>query len=203
MTIPLVILAAFAILLGVIGTPAWPWFDSFLDGRTTTFNFARFFESGTPSVMLSSTIIVFVGVGLGRWLYGRRPITSAEAPDALERLQPQIFSILRHKFYVDELYQGTFIRWNTWFSRVSDWFDRWIWHGAVRTVSYLVLGLSWLARFTDTYIINLGFDGGCRTVTASGRFLARLQSGHSQNYIRLLGLAFVVLVVCLIWSGVR
>ena len=33
MTMPLVILAVFAILLGVIGTPAWPWFDSFLEWR--------------------------------------------------------------------------------------------------------------------------------------------------------------------------
>ncbi len=30
MTIPLLILAAFSILLGFIGTPAWPWFQSFV-----------------------------------------------------------------------------------------------------------------------------------------------------------------------------
>ena len=39
MTVPLMVLAAFAILLGVIGTPAWPWFDSFLDGQATIFEF--------------------------------------------------------------------------------------------------------------------------------------------------------------------
>ncbi|HLP76177.1 MAG TPA: NADH-quinone oxidoreductase subunit L, partial [Candidatus Paceibacterota bacterium] len=33
MTTPLMILAAFAILLGFIGTPAWPWFQSFLTGE--------------------------------------------------------------------------------------------------------------------------------------------------------------------------
>ena len=203
MTVPLMILATFAILLGVIGTPAWPWFDSFLDGQTTAFNSSRFFESGTLAVMLSSTIIVFVGLGLGWWFYGRKPITSSEAPDALERLQPQIFTVLHHKFYIDEFYQATFIRCNAWLSRVSDWFDRWIWNGAVWTVSYIVLGLSWLARFTDTYIVNLGFDGGCHTVTASGRLLARLQNGRTQNYLRLLGIAFAALVVFLIWSGVR
>ncbi len=31
MTVPLVILAAFAVLLGFLGTPAWPWFQSFLN----------------------------------------------------------------------------------------------------------------------------------------------------------------------------
>ena len=31
--LPLVILAFFAMALGLIGTPAWPWFRSFLEGR--------------------------------------------------------------------------------------------------------------------------------------------------------------------------
>jgi NADH-quinone oxidoreductase subunit L len=203
MTMPLVILAAFAILLGVIGTPAWPWFDSFLNGEPTALNFARFFESGTLVVMLSSSIVVFLGLGMGWWFYGRRPIVRVDAPDALERLQPQIFNLLRHKFYVDEFYQATFIRWNGWLVRISDWFDRWIWNGAVRTVSYLVLGLSWLARSADTHIVNPGFDEGCRTVTGGGKLLARLQDGRTQDYLRLVGVAFAVLVVFLIWSGVR
>jgi NADH-quinone oxidoreductase subunit L len=203
MTIPLLILAAFAILLGVVGTPAWPWFNSFLNGRPATLNVAGFFEGGILPVMLSSSIIVFVGLGLGWWFYGRKPISSTEAPDALERLQPQIFHLLRNKFYVDELYEVTLIRWNVWLSHLSDWFDRWIWNGAVRAVSYLVLGLSWLARSADNYVVNPGFDEGCHTITAGGKLLARLQNGRTQNYLRLVGVAFAVLVVLLIWSGVR
>ena len=203
MTIPLVILAAFAILLGVIGTPAWPWFDSFLDGQPTVLNGAGFLEKGIIPIMLTSSIIVLVGLGLGWWFYGRKPITSAEAPDALERLQPKLFSLVRHKFYVDEFYEATFIRWNTWLSRISDWFDRWIWHGAVRTVSYFVLGLSWVARSADSYVVNFGFDKGCHTVTIGGRLLARLQNGRTQNYLRLVGVSFALLVVFLLWSGTR
>jgi NADH-quinone oxidoreductase subunit L len=203
MTMPLVILATFAILLGVIGTPAWPWFDSFLNGRPIFFNVTGFLENGILPVMLSSSIIVFAGLGLGWWLYGREPIADADAPDALERLQPQIFHLLRNKFYVDEFYQATFIRCNTWLSRASDWFDRWVWNGAVRVVSYLVTGLSWLARSTDNYVVNPGFDEGCRTVTAGGKLLARLQNGRTQNYLRLVSVAFAVLVLFLIWSGGR
>jgi NADH-quinone oxidoreductase subunit L len=203
MTMPLVILAAFAILLGVIGTPAWPWFDSFLNGEPATVNFAGLLESGILPVMLFSSIIVILGLGLGWWFYGRKPIVSAEGTDALEKLQPQIFRLLRRKFYVDELYQSTFIRWNAWLSRVSDWFDRRIWNGAVWVVSYFVLGLSWLARAADTYIVNPGFDGGCKTVTVGGKLFARLQNGRTQNYLRLVGVAFAVLVALLIWSGVR
>jgi NADH-quinone oxidoreductase subunit L len=203
MTMPLVILAAFAILLGVIGTPAWPWFDSFLNGQSATLHVAGFFESGILQVMLTSSIIVFAGLGLGWWFYGRKPIDSAEAPDVLERLQPQIFNLLRNKFYVDEFYAATFVRCNAWLSRVSDWFDRWIWNGAVWAVSHLVLGLSWLARSADTYVVNPGFDEGCHTVTIGGKLLARLQNGRTQSYLRLVGVAFAVLVALLIWSGGR
>jgi NADH-quinone oxidoreductase subunit L len=203
MTIPLVILASFAILLGAIGTPAWPWFDSFLNGQPAVFSFAGFSEGGILAVMLFSSMIVFIGLGLGWWFYGRKPIVDVEAPDALERLQPQIFHLLQRKFYVDEFYQATFIRLNTWLSHISDWLDRWIWHGAVLTVSYLVLGISWLARSADTYVVNPGFDGGCHTVTTGGKLLARLQNGRTQNYLRLVGVAFAILVIFLIWSGMR
>jgi NADH-quinone oxidoreductase subunit L len=203
MTTPLIILAASAVLLGVIGTPAWPWFDSFLNGEEAGIHFSRFFENGIFPVMVLSSIIIVAGLGLGWWFYGRSPIVSAEVPDALERLQLQVFRVLRNKFYVDEFYQATFIRCNAWLSRVSNWFDRWIWNGAVRAVSYFVLGLSWLARSADSYVVNPGFDEGCHTVTAGGRLLARLQNGRTQNYLRLVGAAFALLVVFLIWSGTR
>ena len=112
MTIPLVILAAFSILLGLIGTPAWPWFASFLNGQQAKFDFGGFAENGILPMMLSSTVVVFLGLGLGWWLYGRKPIESAEATDALERLQPQIFNVLRNGFFVDEFYEATIIRFN-------------------------------------------------------------------------------------------
>jgi len=203
MTAPLMILAAMAILLGAIGTPAWNWFDSFLNGLPATLSFSGFLESGVLPVMLSSSIIVFAGLGLGWWLYGHRRVESAAAPDALEQLQPWTFAVLRNKFYVDELYDATFIRWTTWLSRVSDWLDRWIWGGAVWTLSHLVLGFSWLARSTDAYVVNTGFDEGCNSVTAGGRLLSRLQNGRTQSYLRLVGVAFAVLVIFLIWSGAR
>jgi NADH-quinone oxidoreductase subunit L len=203
MTVPLVVLAAFAILLGVIGTPAWPWFDSFLNGQPAILNFRGFSENGILSVMLVSSAIVFIGLGLGWWFYGRKPIASAEVPDAFEHVQPQFFNLLRHKFYVDEFYQFTFIRWTAWLARVSDWLDRWIWNGAVWAVSYLVLGLSWVARSADIYVVNPGFDEGCDSVRTGGKILSRLQNGRTQNYLRLVCVAFAVLVVLLLWSGVR
>ncbi|NYF78108.1 NADH-quinone oxidoreductase subunit L [Granulicella arctica] len=200
MTTPLLILAAFAILLGLIGAPAWPWFQSFLEGEHATLNFAAFSNAGILPLMAASSFLVFLGLGLGWWLYGRKPIATAEQPDALGKIQPHLFSILSHAFYVDELYSATILRLNAPCSLACDWFDRWVWNGAVQIISYLVLALAWLDNFFDTYVVNASFDESCQTVSRSGQILSRLQGGRIQSYLQMIGLALIVLVVLLLWG---
>jgi len=201
MTVPLMILAAFAILLGFFGTPAWPWFQSFLEGTQPAFSFAGFSEPGIIPVMLSSSLIVFLGLGLGWWFYYRQPIATADSPDAVGRLAPGAFSVLGHAYYIDALYGATLIRINTIWSRLCDWFDRFIWNGAVQTVSYLVLGVAWTDNFVDNYVVNTTFDGGCHTVSFGGRVLALLQGGRVQGYLRMIGVALIGLVIFLLWGA--
>jgi NADH-quinone oxidoreductase subunit L len=201
MTIPLVILAAFAILLGFIGTPAWPWFQSFLEGTSPTFSFAGFSEPGVVPIMLSSSLLVFLGLGLGWYFYGRTLITSADAPDPFGSRQPHLFSTLGHAFYVDALYAATLVRLNSWFAAICDFFDRFIWNGAVQLISYCVVGVSWLDNFFDNYVVNTGFDEGCQEVSRSGQLLSLLQGGRIQSYMRLVGCALIALVIYLLWGA--
>jgi NADH-quinone oxidoreductase subunit L len=201
MTIPLVILGAFAILLGFVGTPAWPWFQSFLESKPSPLSFAAFSEPGILPVMLSSSLIVFLGLGLGWYFYGRKPIETVETPDTLGERQPQVFSLLGHAFYVDALYAATLIRLNTWWSKACDWFDRWVWNGAVQIVSFLVVGLAWVDNFFDAGVINTGFDGGCESVSRGGQLLSLLQGGRIQGYLRVIGVALIALVIFLLWGA--
>ncbi len=199
-TAPLTILAASTMLLGLLGTPTWPWFESFLVGRQAKFELRGFAENGTFPIMLSSTVILFVGLGLGWWFYGRKPIAGLDNPDALERIQPQVFNVLRNGFFVDKFYGATVIRLNQSCAHFCDWLDRWVWGGAVRLVSYVVLGVSVLDRSLDAMVVNPGFDQGCQGVTRGGRILSRLQNGRTQSYLRIVGIAFVALVLFLIWG---
>jgi NADH-quinone oxidoreductase subunit L len=201
MTIPLIILAAFAILLGFIGTPAWPWFHAFLNGGTATVDFGRFSEDGVLLLLAGSSAIVFLGLGLGWLLYGRRPIQKADVPDLLERLPADIFTILRNKYWVDELYEATVVRFNAWWAGFCAFLDEWIWGGAVLLVSFLALGLSWVNRAFDEFVINLGFDQSCDGVSRGGKVISRLQDGQVQDYVRVIGIALVALVLFLIWTG--
>jgi NADH-quinone oxidoreductase subunit L len=199
MTVPLVILAAFAMLLGLIGTPAWPWFQAFLEGDRATVHLSALSSAEVLPVMLVSSLLVFLGLGLGWLIYGRRPIQSAEAGDRLGRLQPQIYTVLSNAFFVDALYEATVLRLNAGWSRVCDWLDRWVWNGAVQIVSYTVLGFAWMDNFFDTSIVNTGFDEGCESVSRSGQVLSLLQGGQVQSYMRIIGCALIALVIFLLW----
>jgi NADH-quinone oxidoreductase subunit L len=200
MTTPLVVLAAFAIVLGFIGTPAWPWFQDFINGARPSVDFSRLGENGVPGLMLLSSILVFLGIGLGWWLYGRKPVPQAQELDPLEQLRPDIFTLLRRKYYVDEIYDWSVVAFNRWWASACAWLDRTIWNGAVQLAAVIVLGISWFSRFFDEYVINLGFDESCRNLTRSGGLLSRLQNGKVQNYLRVIGIALAVLVLFLIWG---
>jgi NADH-quinone oxidoreductase subunit L len=200
MTRPLVVLAVFAALLGFVGTPAWPWFQSFLAGERVGLDFGRFGEEGLLALMVVSSLIVFAGLSLGWWFYGRKPILHATDPDALEKIQPGVFHALANRLYVDELYDVTVIalaRFCAWFAA---WLDRWIFGGAVRIVAWMVTGVGWLDAGVDKFVVNGGFDEGCRDVARGGRLLSHLQNGRVQNYLRVIAVALVVLAAILLWG---
>ena len=137
---------------------------------------------------------------MGWFLYGRKPLSDPEEPDILERFQPDIFALLRRKYFVDEIYEHSIIRLNAWWAKTCDWMDYWVWNGMVQVLSYAVLGLSWCNRFFDEYVVNPGFDEGCKRATLGGSLLARLQDGRVQNYLRVIGVALTALVLLLIWG---
>ncbi|MGD0940188.1 MAG: NADH-quinone oxidoreductase subunit L [Terracidiphilus sp.] len=199
MTVPLAILAFLAIALGAIGTPAWPWFRAFLDGRAAAFDPHSLIEPGLFTLMCVSTLVVFAGLGIGLKLYGNES-PRPEEPDRLEQFAPRIWGWLRDRLYVDEIYAATVIAFYGWCARVSDWLDRRVWSGAVAGVAWAFGIWARLNRFLDGNIVDGGFDKGCEELNVSGGLLARVQSGRVQTYLRILALGVVALAAILIWS---
>ena len=198
MTIPLAVLAVFAIGLGFFGTPAWPWFHSYLSGHGKPAGAE--FNGGMLFVMILSSVVALGGIAAGWRLYSRRGPKTAEEPDPLERLRPETFAVLRGKFFIDELYQLSVIRWNAACARACRWLDEVVWENAVRAVSTITLGLSWLNRIIDELLVNPGFDGGCGGLRLGARLLSLWQNGQVQRYLRILGLALTLLGVLFIWG---
>jgi NADH-quinone oxidoreductase subunit L len=200
MLMPLAILAFFAIFLGAIGTPGWPWFRAFLEGHAARFDLAGFREPGLLALMATSSVVVLLGLIVAWWIYGDKR-TSAEDPDALERVLPTIWTLLEGKFYIDELYGVTVIAFYAWWARVADWLDRRVWGGIVAGIAWLFREGAQLSRLFDLNWVDGGFDKGCEELANSGGLMSRIESGRVQIYLRLLALAVVLLTAILIWSS--
>jgi len=200
MTMPLAILAFFAIALGAIGTPAWPWFRAFLESKAVSFEWSGFSEPGLMALMGTSTVVVLLGLSLGWWLYGNRS-PRADEPDVLEAAAPLPWKWLSDRLYVDEFYGLTVIAFYSWWARVADWFDRRVWGGIVAAVAWVFSWWAQLNRFLDANVVDGSFDKGCEELSTGGGLLSRVQSGRVQTYLRLLALAVIVLAAILIWSS--
>jgi len=193
MTLPLSILAAFAIGLGLLGTPAWPWFTSFIESKSLSVDMHAFSEPGLLPLMGFAILLVFAGLGAGWWLYAVRPIENADQKDALEQASPTVFGWLANRLYFDELYEATVLRWYAVLAWLSDWLDRRLWGGVVTAVSSGFRSLGLVNKSVDSQWIDGTFDKGCEELVTGGGVLAWLQAGRTPGYLRILTLGVVVL----------
>ncbi|MBS1806204.1 MAG: NADH-quinone oxidoreductase subunit L [Acidobacteria bacterium] len=200
MTTPLAVLAVFAVALGIIGTPAWPWFRAFLENHAASVEMHAFSEPAWLMLLLTSFVIVILGIGLGWWVYGNKS-PRANDPDALQKAIPPVWTVLANRLYIDELYGATVIAFYYWWAKVADWIDRDIWGDMVSTVIWLTNHWARLNKFLDATMVDGAFDKGCEEIYNGGGVLARIQNGRGQVYLRLLALAVVILAAILIWSG--
>ncbi len=200
MTVPLAILAFFALTLGFVGTPAWPWFRAFLEGHSASFSWHGFAEPGLGLLMLTSSLVVFVGIGLGIWLYGNKS-PKAEDPDVLEKTAPWLWAGLRDRLYADEFYGATVIAFYAWWARVADRLDRRVWGGIVAAIARLFRLWAHLNRIIDVDGVDGCFNKTCEEISTGGGLLARVQNGRVQIYLRILAVAVVALAAILFWSS--
>ncbi len=142
-TIPLIVLAILAAGGGFINVPAWLSPQLPMHGQ----------ENGTA--MAISAAFGIIGIIVAWFLYVARPSLAESARNALG----PIYSLVFHKYFVDELYQGAVRK-------------------PVEGISRLVL---W--RGVDENVIDNSFVNGLgRTIRGWGALLRHLQSGSIRNY---------------------
>ena len=155
MTVPLMVLAVPSVLAGLGSIPH-----------------AYGEQLGHPEsehatlAMVASLGAVIVGLLLAIRLYGR-----VKTDPLLEKLG-QLATLLRQRFYVDELYEATVIRWNDLLAAGVDLIDRWV-------------------------IAGVAVRGVHGTTELVGRALRMAQSGNLHTYavLLVLGLAVVIYLV--------
>lgn len=162
MTVPLIILALLSIFSGFIGIPGKEF-------SIYKFLFIEHPEEGhfDLKVALTSNIIALIGILFAFLIYGLKIIN----PDTLRQKTGIIYTVLKNKYYIDEIYLF-FIR-KIYYSLTEaiKWFDRHIVDGVVNLIAFI-------CRWT----------GGKLKLTITGRV---------QNYAMYIVIGVIILVLAI------
>jgi len=194
MTVPLMVLAFFAITYGWVGIPEhFPvlgglipnWFHEFVGGTLAEHPEAVEF-SWIP--LLTSLVVALGGLFFG-WLVYRNVNSPAE-----DKLQ---IPVLKNKWYFDEAYDFLFVKPAYWFAEtfIYKWMDTGVIDGILHAFGKVTafLGTS-IRQYIDKLIINefMG-DGTARVTQWFGGRLQPMQTGRIQQYmLASLGLLIVI-----------
>jgi NADH-quinone oxidoreductase subunit L len=168
MTLPLIALAVFSVIGGLIGIEGIYRYNFPIEGETSAGFAAALFEPFTHSPLAASLGLLAFAIGL----FAAWSLYAKATTDPLPAKLGGLATAMKNKFYFDELYEATVIRLHDFIAAVADWIDRWILEGAC-------IGL-----------IRGGTD-------LTGRALRLVQTGNLQTYAFLfvLGVALVLYFV--------
>lgn len=107
MTLPLIVLAFLAVVGGAISLPfGLSWLDSYLEPIIPSIGVAKHLPFGEQlSMMIISTVIAFLGLGLAAYKY----LKKKEVPVEDDKIKGPV-KILYNKYYIDEIYNLLFVK---------------------------------------------------------------------------------------------
>lgn len=196
MLVPLYVLAAGAVLLSLIGTPAWPWFEKWIEGESAAFHFAALGHG--IGLILLSLVIVTVGVGAS-WIIYRKPSEDSGAPDPLAGKLGSLWGFLERAMGFDALYQKVVIDPLAFIAGAVDMLERMIMVPLMSMGEALVKAFGYMTRAADENGLNRGFDGICDGMKRRALATSRAIGGRPQSYLRSIGLGMSVLLVLYLW----
>jgi len=200
MTIPLVVLAVFSVTAGWVGIPE----DFPLFGQFSSNWFHEFVIQTLPVhpeavsfnliPLLTSLVVSLGGLGAG-WLVYRK--VTAGAADPLMTPLGGVYTVLKNKYYFDELYNFVFVRPSYWFAEKFTYLflDRKVIDGFLHTIARVAFYIGGIFRnYFDKPVVNGFGDAVGEGVKWFGRKFRIVQTGKVQQYmIMALVLAFSTL----------
>ena len=129
--------------------------------------------------MVTSIVLVALGLGAGWAIYGRKLREKSTAADPLANRAPGVIAFLGARMKFDELYAATFGRLNAALATFADVLDRFVWDGVIRFLSRLGEFAGVVNRETDEELLNGGFDAASDGLRNRGKAYSRAQSGDA------------------------
>ena len=185
MTVPLVVLAAGALVVGFLGVPhvlgggnrfaAWlaPVFAS--EPATTA--------HATPAawrLMLTSVTVAALGAGTAFLVYVRRAVS----PDVFANLAGgAVHRVLERRYWFDEVYRTVVVGGVLRLAAVAAWLDARVIDGIVDGSAAVTRGIARLEGRFDAYVVDALVNFLADATFALGGRLRRLQTGYVNAYL--------------------
>jgi NADH:ubiquinone oxidoreductase subunit 5 (subunit L)/multisubunit Na+/H+ antiporter MnhA subunit len=198
----LFVLAAGAVLLSIISTPFWPWFEKWIHGETAVFHAGAFGEHGAVGLLVLSLVIVTLGVGASVAVY-RNALASSQTPDPLSSKLGGLWRFLENAMGFDALYQKAVINPLAFFAGGIDMLERMVFVPLMGLAEAIIKCCGRITRASDEAGLNRGFDGVCDGLRDGAASTSRSQSGRPQGYLRTIGIGVSVLLVLYFWLSAR
>ncbi|RME06125.1 MAG: NADH-quinone oxidoreductase subunit L, partial [Anaerolineae bacterium] len=189
MTLPLVVLAVFAVAYGWVGIPEhFPVIGGLLPNWFHEWVGATLLEHPAAVEFNIVPLLTSLAVALGGLFFGWLVYRNVEAgqEDPLKAPLGPLYTLLQNKYYFDELYDFLFVRPSIWISEVFAfrWMDRGLIDGILHTVARAAYALGGIFRnYIDVPIINGFGDFVGEGTKKLGRALRVIQTGRVQQYM--------------------
>ncbi|MEW6047957.1 MAG: hypothetical protein AB1609_16015, partial [Bacillota bacterium] len=191
-TWPLVALAAPAALIGLWNSPL----SNFAFGHLVFF---EEFHELEPSSTVTGLAIggALFGVLAALAIYAWRLIPA----EAVVRALRPVHTLLKRKYYVDELYHWLFVQGTVALARICAWFDLAVIDGLVNFTARFTRGVSEGTSYVDQHVIDGAVNLTASGTVAAGNQLRRAQVGYVQAYALTLFASVVVGLIIFTMGG--
>ncbi|HEX5789788.1 MAG TPA: proton-conducting transporter membrane subunit, partial [Luteolibacter sp.] len=202
MLVPLFVLATFAVLLSLIGTPVWPWFEEWIHGGEAHFHFAALWAHGGWILIAASLVIFTVGVSAS-WSIYRKVKTDSGRAEPLSARFGKLWPFLERAMGFDDLYRKCIIEPLAFLAGGVDMLERIVMVPLMGVGEAVVKSLGAFARGTDEFALNGGFNRICDALKRQAANTSAGLSGRPQSYLRTIGLTMSVLLIVYLWFASR
>ncbi|NMH73864.1 NADH-quinone oxidoreductase subunit L [Bacillus sp. RO2] len=170
MTIPMIVLGVLAVVAGYMNTP---WFGHFLGDWLTegTTMYGASHIKGPKWIMAAAILVSVAGIGIAYLIYFRRSI----ARETFSQGVPHLYSILRNKYFVDEIYIMTFV--------------------------YGTKVISLFLKYIDEFLVHGTMKGIAAASQQIGRLGAKVQNGQTQTYGAVAFVGLAILIIIFVFTG--
>lgn len=191
-TFVILLLAFFSVVAGFLGIPeifGMPnLFQDFLEPAFESSRPYLHFAHGSHSLewllMGVSVILAFGGAFMARLLYKDAVNPLPEKLLSLEnKIIRQAYDLVYHKFYIDELYQGTAVRLVMTLRHIFNWMDQHIIDALVNLAALMGKLMGNAAGLADSKCVDGMVNAMADMVFSAGSGLVKIQTGRLRHYL--------------------